>query len=131
MQLAFSMPSFVLCHPPRKASPFAHSTLNPCIGILPTLIATFAILERSIPCNELAQFFYVAPRTDFSSQGLSQAGQKSDGGGRRSVTIARWKNGDGLVTDGPTTLWTLTLKTTKRLANPLKTTKATQKKSRL
>ncbi|KAH7917306.1 hypothetical protein BV22DRAFT_1135520 [Leucogyrophana mollusca] len=35
MQLAFSMLSFVLCHPTRRAPPFAHSSLSPYIGMVP------------------------------------------------------------------------------------------------
>ncbi|KAH7930887.1 hypothetical protein BV22DRAFT_1054224 [Leucogyrophana mollusca] len=85
MQLAFSMLSFVLRHPTRKPSPFAHSTLNPYIGIILTFISTvtkhaetLAVLERSIPWDELAQFFSVIPRNVLSSQGLLVPAQNGE-----------------------------------------------------
>jgi hypothetical protein len=63
-QLAFSMLSHVLKNPTPKASPFARSTLNPYLTIVLTFLATLskhpaslAVLERSIPWDELAKFF--------------------------------------------------------------------------
>lgn len=40
MKLAFSMLSFVLRNPTRKASPFSHSTLNSYLSIILTFLAT-------------------------------------------------------------------------------------------
>jgi protein SMG6 len=75
MELAFSMLSFVLRNPARKASPFARSTLNPYLSVMPTFLATItkhaealSVLERSIPWHDLAQFFATIPHNIFSSQ---------------------------------------------------------------
>ena len=80
MQLAFSMLSFVLRNPTRKASPFAESTLNPYLTVLLTFLATvskhaetLAILERFIPWEDLATFFTSIPKNIFISQGLHVA----------------------------------------------------------
>ncbi|KAG9318400.1 hypothetical protein JVU11DRAFT_491 [Chiua virens] len=77
MQLSFSMLSFVLRNPTRKASPFAKSTLNPYLLIFLTFLVTisknpetFAILERFIPWEDLASFFASIPKNIYSSQGL-------------------------------------------------------------
>ncbi|KAF8559498.1 hypothetical protein OG21DRAFT_1594361 [Imleria badia] len=77
MQLAFSMLSFVLRKPTRKASPFAESTLNPYLAVLLTFLATVSkhpetlvILERFIPWEDLAVFFTSIPKNIHVSQGL-------------------------------------------------------------
>ena len=77
MQLAFSMLSFVLRNPTRKASPFAKSTLNPYLTVFLTFLATIskhsetlAILERFIPWGDLATFFTSIPKNIHTSQGL-------------------------------------------------------------
>ncbi|TFY51138.1 hypothetical protein EVJ58_g10720 [Rhodofomes roseus] len=69
MQTAFSMLARALQKPMRKSSPFARSTLNPCITILLTFLATavkdaqaLAILERFIPWADLAVFLTAIPR---------------------------------------------------------------------
>ncbi|KAG1756261.1 uncharacterized protein EDB91DRAFT_1091560 [Suillus paluster] len=78
MELAFSMLSFVLRNPTRKASPFARSTLNPYLSVMLTFLATItkhaetlSVLERSIPWHDLAQFFATIPRDIFAAQGLN------------------------------------------------------------
>ena len=60
-QLTFSMLSYALKNPTRKASPFARATLNPYLTIALTFLstiskhpATLQILKRSIPWAELA-----------------------------------------------------------------------------
>ncbi|KAF8841181.1 hypothetical protein BDN67DRAFT_928908 [Paxillus ammoniavirescens] len=77
VELAFSMLSFVLHNPTRKASPFARSTLNPYLSVLLTFLVTvsknsetLAILEQSIPWEDLAKFFASVPRNILSAQGL-------------------------------------------------------------
>lgn len=77
LELAFSMLSFVLRNPTRKASPFARSTLNPYISVMLTFLATvskhaetLSVMERSIPWHDLAQFFATIPRDIFTAQGL-------------------------------------------------------------
>ncbi|KIJ69496.1 hypothetical protein HYDPIDRAFT_79483 [Hydnomerulius pinastri MD-312] len=77
MELAFSMLSFVLRNPSRKSSPFARSTLNPYLSVLLTFLVTvnkhsetLAILERSIPWEDLTRFFGSIPRNVLSSHGL-------------------------------------------------------------
>ena len=77
MQLAFSILSFVLRNPTRKASPFAKPTLNPYLTVFLTFLATvskhsetLAILERFIPWEDLAAFFTSLPRNIHSTQGL-------------------------------------------------------------
>jgi protein SMG6 len=77
VELAFSMLSFVLHNPTRKASPFARSTLNPYLPVLLTFLVTvsknsetLAILERSIPWEDLAKFFASVPRNILSAQDL-------------------------------------------------------------
>ncbi|KAH7915986.1 hypothetical protein BJ138DRAFT_996574 [Hygrophoropsis aurantiaca] len=77
MELAFLTLSFVLRHPSRKPSPFARSTLNPYLTILLTFLSTvskhadiLSVLERSIPWDDLAQFFSTIPRNVLSLQGL-------------------------------------------------------------
>jgi protein SMG6 len=87
LQLTFAMLSHVLSRPTRKASPFAGSTLNPYLTVLLTFLATvlkhpptLAVMERSIPWEELAAFFATVPRGIMSSQGLSGDAKK---GGER------------------------------------------------
>lgn len=77
MQLAFSILSFVLRNPTRKASPFAKSTLNPYLTVFLTFLATaskhpetLAMLERFIPWEDLAAFFTSVPKNIHSSQSL-------------------------------------------------------------
>ncbi|KAG1754234.1 hypothetical protein EDB19DRAFT_1665358 [Suillus lakei] len=77
LELAFSMLSFVLRNPTRKASPFARSTLNPYLSVMLTFLATvtkhtetLSVMERSIPWHDLAQFFATIPRDIFAAQGL-------------------------------------------------------------
>ncbi|EGN96009.1 hypothetical protein SERLA73DRAFT_112057 [Serpula lacrymans var. lacrymans S7.3] len=77
LELSFSMLSFVLRNPMRKASPFARSSLNPYLPILLTFISTIvknadtlSLLERAVPWNELARFFASIPRNVMTSQGL-------------------------------------------------------------
>ncbi|KAG0705195.1 hypothetical protein DFH29DRAFT_908006, partial [Suillus ampliporus] len=77
IELAFSMLSFVLRNPTRKASPFARSTLNPYLSVMLTFLATvtkhaetLSVMERSIPWHDLAQFFATIPRDTFAAQGL-------------------------------------------------------------
>lgn len=77
LELAFSMLSFVLRNPTRKASHFARSTLNPYLSVMLTFLATvtkhaetLSIMERSIPWHDLARFFATIPRDIFAAQGL-------------------------------------------------------------
>ena len=81
-QLTFEMLSHVLKNPMRKAAPFAQSTLNPYLTIILTFLATLtknpatlAVLERSVPWDELAQFFTTIPHTVTVSQGLNKPGE--------------------------------------------------------
>ena len=60
-QLTFSMLSYALKNPTRKALPFARATLNPYLTIALTFLSTISkhpatlhILEQSIPWAELA-----------------------------------------------------------------------------
>jgi len=69
MHLAFSMLSFVLRHPTRKASQFSKPSLNPYLTVVLTFLATMtkhaetlSVLERSMPWEDLAQFFSTIPR---------------------------------------------------------------------
>jgi protein SMG6 len=78
LQLAFAMLSHVLRRPTRKASPFARSNLNPYLTVILTFLSTvlrhpptLAMMERSIPWEELVGFFATVPRGIMSSQGLS------------------------------------------------------------
>lgn len=77
LELAFSMLSFVLRNPTRKASHFSRSTLNPYLSVMLTFLATvtkhpetLSIMERSIPWHDLARFFATIPRDIFAAQGL-------------------------------------------------------------
>ncbi|KAI6038993.1 hypothetical protein EDC04DRAFT_2868129 [Pisolithus marmoratus] len=77
MQLAFSMLSFVLRHPTRKASQFSRSSLNPYVTIMLTFLATvckhtptLSVLERTMPWGDLAQFFSNIPKSILAVQGL-------------------------------------------------------------
>lgn len=77
MQLTFSMLSFVLRHPTRKASQFSRSNLNSYLTIVLTFLATvckhpptLSVLERSIPWQDLARFFSNIPRSVLAAQGL-------------------------------------------------------------
>ncbi|KAG6333998.1 hypothetical protein ID866_5081 [Astraeus odoratus] len=76
-ELAFSILSFVLRKPTRKASQFSQPSLNPYLTVLLTFLATVAkhpetlsVLERSMPWEDLAQFFSVIPRNILNDQGL-------------------------------------------------------------
>lgn len=76
-QLTFSMLSFVLRHPTRKASQFSRSNLNSYLTIVLTFLATvckhpptLSILERSMPWKDLAQFFSNIPKSVLAAQGL-------------------------------------------------------------
>ena len=89
LQLTFAMLSHVLRRPTRKVSPFARSTLNPYLIVLLTFLSTvlrhpstLAVLERSIPWEELAKFFATIPRGIMNSQGLSGEGAKKDSADR-------------------------------------------------
>ena len=86
LQLTFAMLLHVLRRPTRKASPFARLTLNPYMSILLTFLSTvlrhpptLALLERSIPWEELAGFFATVPRGIMNAQGLSGEGAKKEG----------------------------------------------------
>lgn len=77
LQLTFAMLSFVLRNPTRKATEYTHSSLNPYLTVLLTFLATIlkhqpslALLERSIPWDNLATFFTSIPRKVMESQGL-------------------------------------------------------------
>jgi hypothetical protein len=77
LELAFSMLSFVLRNPTRKASHFSRSTLNPYLSVMLTFLATVAkhagtlsLMERSIPWHDLSRFFATIPRDIFAAQGL-------------------------------------------------------------
>ncbi|KAG2345159.1 hypothetical protein BDR05DRAFT_989001 [Suillus weaverae] len=77
LELAFSMLSFVLRNPTRKASPFARSTLNPYLSVMLTFLATvtkhaemLSMMEHSIPWHDLVRFFATIPHDIFTMQGL-------------------------------------------------------------
>ena len=77
LQLTFSMLSFVLRNPTRKASQFSKPCLNPYITVILTFLATLSkhaetlsVLERSVPWEDLAQFFTTIPRNVMTAQGL-------------------------------------------------------------
>jgi len=77
LQLTFTMLSYVLRNPTRKANEYSRSTLNPYLTILLTFLATMLkhqpslkLLERSIPWEDLAAFFVTIPRKVMESQGL-------------------------------------------------------------
>ncbi|KAJ3572504.1 hypothetical protein NP233_g3036 [Leucocoprinus birnbaumii] len=77
LQLTFAMLSFVLRNPTRRATEFSRSSINPYLTILLTFLATMlkhspslALLERSIPWEDLAAFFVTIPRKVMDSQGL-------------------------------------------------------------
>ena len=79
-QLTFTMLSHVLHKPTRKASQYASSTLNPYITVILTFLATvlkhkpaLEVLERSIPWEELSEFFKTIPRKIMMDQGLMDA----------------------------------------------------------
>ena len=86
LELAFSMLSFVLRNPTRKATHFSRSTLNPYLTVLLTFLATItkhaetlSIMERSIPWHDLARFLPPFPtisllRRDWISQLLAVSG---------------------------------------------------------
>lgn len=89
LQLTFAMLSHVLRRPTRKASPFARSTLNPYLTVLLTFLSTvlrhlptLALMERSIPWEELATFFAIVPRGIMSAQGLSGKDAKKEAADR-------------------------------------------------
>ncbi|KAF8638491.1 hypothetical protein AX16_010474 [Volvariella volvacea WC 439] len=75
LQLTFSMLSFALRNPLRKPNSHSKPLLNPYIGIILTFLTTMAkkngvldVLERSIPWEELADFFQTVPRSIVVSQ---------------------------------------------------------------
>jgi protein SMG6 len=77
LQLTFAMLSFVLQNPTRKPTGYARSSLNPYLAVLLTFLATIlkhppslALLERSIPWDDLAAFFTTIPRKVMELQGL-------------------------------------------------------------
>ncbi|KAL0572625.1 hypothetical protein V5O48_009328 [Marasmius crinis-equi] len=79
LELTFSMLSFALRHPHRKASPFAKSRLNPYLTVILTFLATLLkhdktreVMERSIPWEELAVFFATIPRSIMHSERLME-----------------------------------------------------------
>ncbi|KIY51103.1 hypothetical protein FISHEDRAFT_57210 [Fistulina hepatica ATCC 64428] len=95
LQLSFAMLSFVLRHPTRKASQYAHSTLNPYLTIMMTFLATvlqqsevLKVMERSIPWEDLASFFATIPAKVMVEQGMHEP--------RTSQDEERW----ALVTSG-------------------------------
>lgn len=76
-QFTFSMLSFVLHHPTRKASQFSRLSLNPYLTIMVTFLATvckhtptLSVLERSMPWEDLARFFSNIPKRVLVAQGL-------------------------------------------------------------
>jgi protein SMG6 len=81
VQLTFAMLSHVLKHPTRKPSPFTRSTLNPYLTIVLTFLTTLskhtvAVLEWSIPWDNLAKFFTTVPRNVMVAQGLNKTGDQ-------------------------------------------------------
>lgn len=84
LELTFSMFTHVLRNPTRKALQFAKSTLNPYMTVLLTFLATvlkhpatLAILERSVPWEEMARFLGNVPRNVMAAQGLGLTKGKS------------------------------------------------------
>ncbi|EIW85261.1 hypothetical protein CONPUDRAFT_141912 [Coniophora puteana RWD-64-598 SS2] len=77
MQLAFTMLSFVLKNPLRKNSQFSRPSVNSYIPVILTFLATvlkqsdiLSTLERSVPWEELANFFSSLPQNVMINQGL-------------------------------------------------------------
>ncbi|KAK7043684.1 hypothetical protein VNI00_008295 [Paramarasmius palmivorus] len=77
LELTFAMLSHVLRRPTRKASPYARSRVNPYLTIILTFLATMLkhdktleVMERSIPWEDLANFFTTIPRSVMQSQQL-------------------------------------------------------------
>ncbi|KAF7777504.1 hypothetical protein Agabi119p4_3576 [Agaricus bisporus var. burnettii] len=77
LQLTFAMLSFVLRNPTRRATEFSRSSLNPYLTTILTFLSTvlkhapsLALLERSIPWDDLTTFFSSIPRKVMESQGL-------------------------------------------------------------
>jgi protein SMG6 len=77
LQLTFTMLSFVLRNPTRRATEFSQQSLNPYLPTILTFLSTvlkhppsLALLERSIPWEDLAAFFSTIPRKVMESQGL-------------------------------------------------------------
>jgi protein SMG6 len=97
MQLTFAMLEHVLRRPTRKASPYARSSLNPYLSVVLTFLSTalrqpqtLAVMERSIPWEELAVFFGRVPRGVMSGQGLlasAEGGKGSTKDGERWVML--------------------------------------------
>ena len=77
------MLSFVLRNPTRKASQFSKQYLNPYITVILTFLATvskhaetLSVLERSVPWEDLAQFFTTIPKMSWLPRAfLSQESQ--------------------------------------------------------
>ncbi|KDQ59481.1 hypothetical protein JAAARDRAFT_126988 [Jaapia argillacea MUCL 33604] len=74
LQLTFAMLSQTLRKPTRKSSPFARSTLNPYITVILTFLSTILkhhaileIMERSVPWEDLANFFSTVVPKDVTS----------------------------------------------------------------
>ncbi|KDQ61845.1 hypothetical protein JAAARDRAFT_55164 [Jaapia argillacea MUCL 33604] len=74
LQLTFAMLSQTLQKPMRKSSPFAHSILNPYITVILTFLSTILkhqaileIMERSIPWEEIANYFSTVVPKDITS----------------------------------------------------------------
>ncbi|KAF7969179.1 hypothetical protein HWV62_28007 [Athelia sp. TMB] len=97
---AFTMLSYVLKRPTRKASPFARSTINPYVTIILTFLATLikqnttlSVLEKLIPWEELAAFFTTVPSAVPHSQGLTTRSKKPE----RCLRVFErgyWKSGE-------------------------------------
>jgi protein SMG6 len=101
LQLTFTMLRHVLRHPKRKASAYAHETVNPYLTVLLTFLATVCkqekalrVLERSVPWQELATFLAGVPRQIMLSQGLDvvAAGTKRSGGSGGRTEGERWSS---------------------------------------
>ncbi|KDQ62457.1 hypothetical protein JAAARDRAFT_54406 [Jaapia argillacea MUCL 33604] len=74
LQLTFAMLSQTLWKPTRKSSPFAHSTLNPYITVILMFLSTILkhqaileIMERSVPWEDLVNFFSTVVPKDITS----------------------------------------------------------------
>ncbi|KAG6829844.1 hypothetical protein H0H92_003287 [Tricholoma furcatifolium] len=91
LQLAFSMLSHVLEYPTRaKSQGFTRASLNPYLSVTLTFLAIVLrnpqaskLLERSVPWEQLANFFARIPKAVMDKQGLLN-------GERKKETGARW-----------------------------------------
>ncbi|EAU88181.2 hypothetical protein CC1G_03853 [Coprinopsis cinerea okayama7 len=86
LQLTFAMLTHVLRRPHRQASQFSRPTLNPYLTVILTFLATILkhpaaleVLERSIPWQDLANFFTTIPRRVMSAQGLFHTSKPTSG----------------------------------------------------